>query len=158
MLGTAPLGISPGLDMKALAFVILLSAVPVYGHHSLSEYDAARELSLTVVVREFHFVNPHPYLIAEARAGSLSSVWRLELDNRFELVQIGMTASTFTPGEQLLVSGRPGRDQKPILYVRELDRPADGFRYEQLSSSPRIVRPPRNSPRPRSFRLQAEEE
>ena len=158
MLGTAHLGISPGIDMKALALVILLSTVPVFGHHSLSEYDAARELSLTVVVREFHFVNPHPYLIAEARAGSLSSTWRLELDNRFELVQIGMTASTFTTGEQLLVSGRPGRDQKPILYVRELDRPADGFRYEQLSSSPRIVRPPQNSPRPRSFRLQAEEE
>ena len=145
MLGTAPLGISPGIDMKALALAILLSAAPVFGHHSLSEYDAARELSLTVVVREFHFVNPHPYLIAEARAGSLSSVWRLELDNRFELVQIGMTANTFTPGEQLLVSGRPGREQKPILYVRELDRPADGFRYEQLSSSPRIVRPPRSA-------------
>lgn len=145
MLDTTHLGVSPGIDMKALAFAILLSAVPAYGHHSLSEYDAARELSLTVVVREFHFVNPHPYVIAEARAGSLSSVWRLELDNRFELVQIGMTASTLKPGEQLLVSGRPGRDQKPILYVRELDRPADGFRYEQLSSSPRIVRPPRSA-------------
>jgi hypothetical protein len=56
-----------------------------------------------------------------------------------------MTASTLKPGEQLLVSGRPGRDQKAILYVRELDRPADGFRYEQLSSSPRIVRPPRSA-------------
>ena len=90
-------------------------------------------------------MNPHPYLIGETKVASLSSVWRLELDNRFELVQIGMTATTFTPGEQLLVSGRPGRDQKPILYVRELDRPADGFRYEQLSSSPRIVRPPRSA-------------
>ena len=145
MLDSAHLGISRGIDMKAFAFVILLSAGPVFGHHSLSEYDAARELSLTVVVREFHFVNPHPYLIGETKVGSLASVWRLELDNRFELVQIGMTATTFTPGEQLLVSGRPGRDQKPILYVRELDRPADGFRYEQLSSSPRIVRPPRSS-------------
>ena len=145
MLDTAHLGISSRLDMTTLALAILLSAAPVSGHHSLSEYDAARQLSLTVVVREFHFVNPHPYLIGETKAVSLSSVWRLELDNRFELVQIGMTASTFTPGEQLLVSGRPGRDQKPILYVRELDRPADGFRYEQLSSSPRIVRPPRSA-------------
>ena len=44
MLDTAHLGISPGHDMKILAFVVLLSAAPVYGHHSLSEYDAAREL------------------------------------------------------------------------------------------------------------------
>ena len=122
----------------------LIAIAPIAGHHSLAEYEAARQLTLTVVVREFHFVNPHPYLIADTKVGSLSAAWRLELDNRFELVQIGMTASTFAAGEQLLVTGRPGRDQKPILYVRELDRPADGFRYEQLSSSPRIVRPPRS--------------
>ena len=125
--------------------MLTIAMAPIAAHHSLSEYDATRQLTLTVVVREFHFVNPHPYLIVDAKVGSLSSLWRLELDNRFELVQIGMAANTFAPGEQLLVSGRPGRDQKPILYVRELDRPADGFRYEQQGSSPRIVRPPRSA-------------
>lgn len=140
----------------AVLATLTIAVAPIAGHHSLSEYDASRQLTLTVVVREFHFVNPHPYLIADARVGSLSSAWRLELDNRFELVQIGMTANTISTGDRLLVTGRPGRDQKPILYVRELDRPADGFRYEQLSSSPRIVRPPRINP-PRSFRLLAED-
>ena len=145
--------------MRALAtlWMVAIAVAPIAGHHSLSEYEASRQLTLTVVVREFHFVNPHPYLIADTKVGSLSSTWRLELDNRFELVQIGMTADTISPGQQLLVTGRPGRDQKPILYVRELDRPADGFRYEQLSSSPRIVRPPRNGPAPRSFRLRTED-
>jgi hypothetical protein len=156
--------------MRALviSWLVTIAVAPIAGHHSLSEYEAGRQLTLTVVVREFHFVNPHPYLIADARVGSLSSTWRLELDNRFELVQIGMTANTISAGDQLLVTGRPGRDQKPILYVRELDRPADGFRYEQQSSSPRIVRPPRSNPGPgsgsrprsfhlRSFRPQAEE-
>lgn len=131
--------------VRASVGMVTIAIAPIAAHHSLSEYDAARQLTLTVVVREFHFVNPHPYLIADARVGSLASMWRLELDNRFELVQIGMTAKTFMPGEQLLVSGRPGRDEKPILYVRELDRPADGFRYEQQGSSPRIVRPTRSA-------------
>jgi hypothetical protein len=143
--------------MKAATVLTMagIMVAPLAGHHSLSEYEASRQLTLTVVVREFHFVNPHPYLVADVKAGALSSAWRLELDNRFELVQIGMNASTFAPGQQLLVTGRPGRDQKAILYVRELDRPADGFRYEQLSSSPRIVRPPR-SPQARSVPLQPE--
>ena len=81
----------------------------------MSEYDAARELSLTVVVREFHFVNPHPYLIGETKVGSLASVWRLELDNRFELVQIGMTATTFTPGEQARVRQAGTRSEADSL-------------------------------------------
>ena len=127
---------------KRLLPVVMLAAVaPLQAHHSLSEYDVARTLTLNLTVREFQFVNPHPYLVADARTGSLAQEWRLELDNRFELVQIGMTTSTFTRGDRLLVTGSPGHDQKPILYVRELDRPADGFRYEQRGSTPRIVRP-----------------
>jgi hypothetical protein len=125
--------------MRALAFVAaFLTAVPVLGHHSLTEYDGGRRVTIDAVVREFHFVNPHPYLIVDGKGGVSSREWRLELDNRFELVGIGMTAGTFARGDQLVVSGAPGRDEKPILYVRQLDRPADGFRYEQVGSSPRI--------------------
>ena len=116
--------------------------LPVLAHHSISAvYDSSRLVTIDGVVSQFHLVNPHPYLVAESGAGSLTQVWRLELDNRFELVQIGMTADTFAQGDRLLVSGAPGRNRKTILYVRELDRPADGFRYEQPSSTPRIVRP-----------------
>ena len=126
-----------------LTFVIVALVTPVQAHHSLSEYDVSRQLTLNVTVREFRFVNPHPFLLVESRAGSLAAVWRLELDNRFELVDIGMNSNTFTPGDRLLVSGSPGQNEKPILYVRELDRPSDGFRYEQVGTTPRIARPSR---------------
>ena len=125
--------------MKALSLVVAaLAAVPVFAHHSLTEYDGSRRVTIDVVVREFHFVNPHPYLIVDGKTSAASQEWKLELDNRFELVGIGMTSATFARGDQLVVSGAPGRDDKPILYVRQLDRPADGFRYEQVGSSPRI--------------------
>jgi hypothetical protein len=128
------------------ASAALLASTPVAGHHSLTEYDGTRRITLSVVVREFHFVNPHPYLLVDGPAGArggraASQSWRLELDNRFELVNIGMTSGTFARGDQLTVAGAPGRDEKPILYVRELERPDDGFRYEQAGNSPRIVRP-----------------
>jgi hypothetical protein len=126
--------------MKALAAALVLTVVPLDAHHSLSEYDVARRLTLNVVVREFHFVNPHPYLLVDSPIGALAQVWRLELDNRHELVNIGMTSTTFARGDRLLVTGAPGHNQKAILYVRELDRPDDGFRYEQPSSTPRIIR------------------
>ena len=132
--------------MKVILGVILVIAVvPVYAHHSLSEYDISRQVTLDVTVREFQFVNPHPYLTVESRAGSLVQVWRLELDNRFELVQIGMSSSTFSRGDRIVASGSPGHNQKAILYVRELDRPSDGFRYVQEGSTPRIARPPRRT-------------
>ena len=41
-------------------------------------------------MREFHFVNPHPYLVVYGRLDGVSRLWRLELDNRFELIDIGV--------------------------------------------------------------------
>jgi hypothetical protein len=129
--------------MKFLAIMLAGAVLPVAAHHSLTEYDTTRQLTLNATVREFHFVNPHPYLLVDTRVGPFASAWRLELDNRFELVEIGMTSKTLLEGDQIVVSGSPGRDEKSILYVRRLDRPSDGFRYEQAGSTPRIVRRPR---------------
>ena len=129
-----------------LRTLLLLSAlantVAVSAHHSLSEYDSRKQTTLNVTVRDFQFVNPHPYLLADARVGPFTNTWRLELDNRFELVEIGMTADSFRRGDELVVSGAPGRDGKPVLYVRVLDRASDGFHYEQPDSTPRINRRP----------------
>ena len=94
---------------------------------------------MNAVVREFRFVNPHPFILVDARVDDVAQVWRLELDNRFELVEIGMTSNTFARGDRLVVTGPAGHDRKPILYVRELRRTIDGFRYEQPDSTPRIV-------------------
>ena len=128
-------------SLALLATAVGLAIAPVSGHHSLSEYDTARRITLNGVVREFHFVNPHPYLEVYGRLDGVTRLWRLELDNRFELIDVGMTSKTFARGDELVVSGAPGHDGKPILYVREMDRAEDGFRYEQVGNTPRIVRP-----------------
>ena len=126
--------------MVSVGMLLVMSGItPTYAHHSLSEYDIARRITLNAVVREFRFVNPHPFLLVDARVDDVAQVWRLELDNRFELLEIGMTSNTFARGDRLVVTGPPGHDQKPILYVRELRRTNDGFRYEQQDSTPRIV-------------------
>jgi hypothetical protein len=49
-----------------------------------------------------------------------------------------MTAETFKPGERVVATGSRNRTQAQSLYVRRLDRPADGFRYEQIGSRPRV--------------------
>ena len=65
------------------------------------------------------------------------------MDNRFELADIGMTSETLKPGDRVVVTGSLGRTEPRTLYIRQLDRPADGFRYEQVGSRPRVntVRP-----------------
>jgi len=40
--------------------------------------------------------------------------------------------------ESMVAAGRPGRTDAQRLYVLVLDRPADGLRYEQIGTRPRI--------------------
>jgi hypothetical protein len=116
-----------------------------HAHHSIvGVYDAARQVRLDGVVTAFQFVNPHPFVeLAVDDAAGKRQDWRLEMDNRFELAAVGMTADTLRPGDRVVVTGSAARDDSRRLYVRRLERPTDGFRYEQVGSSPRVRLPAR---------------
>lgn len=118
----------------------LAGSASVHAHHSIAGvYDSARPVTIEGRVREFLFVNPHPVLIVEAPAEDAApSAWRLEMDNRFELAAIGITEDTFRPGDRIVATGSRGRTEPTNLYLRRLDRPADGLRYEQVGSRPRV--------------------
>jgi hypothetical protein len=113
-----------------------------HAHHSIAGvYDSSRPMTVEGRVTEFRFVNPHPILVIEVETGTERQSWQLEMDNRFELADIGMTAETFTAGDRVVATGSLGRTEPQRLYLRRLDRPADGFRYEQIGSRPRVNTP-----------------
>ena len=119
--------------------VAALSSAPARAHHSIGAvYDSTKRHRLEAVVAEFQFINPHPFVVVTVAGEGAEETWRLEMDNRFELARIGVTESTLKPGDRVVVSGSLGRKEPRILYIRQLDRPADGFRYEQIGSQPRI--------------------
>ena len=125
----------------ATAFAIASSAAQA--HHSLSSvYDSSRQVTVEGIVAEFQLINPHPFLFVEVKddTGKTQS-WRLEMDNRSELVGIGVAPATFRPGDRVFVTGSLARAQPHGMYLMRLDRPADGFWYEQVGLSPRIRTP-----------------
>ena len=119
--------------------IFLIAAL---AHHSLSGiYDTGRQVTMEGVVTEFRFINPHPFVMIEIKTFGEPEIWQFELDNRSELVQIGMTEKTLKQGDRLVVVGNPGRGQTRSVYVNRLDRPSDGLRYEQIGTTPRIRGP-----------------
>lgn len=127
------------VTVRSAVVVAALSGIAVRAHHSIAAvYDGSRRVTIDVVVEEFHFVSPHPFVLARAGLDrDPQRHWRLELDNRFELAAVGITSDTLRKGDRLVITGAPARDGSSALYVRRLDRPSDGFWYEQVGSSPR---------------------
>jgi hypothetical protein len=128
----------------AVTAALWLYGVSLAAHHSLSDYESSRRTTLTGVVSQFQFVNPHPFLVLDVRdAGGTVQQWRLEMDNLWEMSEAGVTKDTLKFGDRIVVTGNPGRGQQRIMYIQSLDRPADGFGYEQVGSRPRLRARPR---------------
>jgi hypothetical protein len=130
--------------MLLVAAGMAIYIVAMQAHHSIAGYyDSSRQVTVEGVIAEFHFVNPHPFALLDVTPNNGAvQKWRLEMDNRSELAQIGVTSETFKKGDRILVTGSPARSQSQGLYVLKLDRPADGLRYEQVGTSPRIRKLP----------------
>ena len=79
-----------------LAGGLLLGAFTAEAHHSISGmYDTRRNVQIEGVVTQWEFVNPHAFLTLDAaETGRASARWRVEMDDRGELSDIGMTAQT----------------------------------------------------------------
>ena len=136
------------MSRRKMAGLLCLSvawACAALAHHSFGNiYDSSRTVTLEGVVSEFLFIHPHPYLVIDVTQGAdARQSWRAEMDNRFELADIGITAQTFKPGDRVIASGSPGRTESRILYLWKLERPSDGLRYEQIGSTPSLHVPER---------------
>ena len=127
--------------MRPRGLIALLLPTAALAHHSISGvYDSSRQVTIDGHIVEFQFVNPHPVIVvAPSGAEAANGPWRLEMDNRYELADIGVTAKTFRPGEHVVATGSAARDESRSLYLMKLDRPSDGLLYEQIGHSPHIT-------------------
>jgi len=130
------------LRRTVVVAVLLARVVPVAAHHSIAGvYDSGRAVTIDGIVSAFHFVNPHPYVEIDVSESTATTRWRVELDNRYELAAVGMSAMTIRAGDRVVIVGSAARDGSRGLYARSLQRPSDGFLYEQVGFSPRVKLP-----------------
>jgi hypothetical protein len=123
------------------AALALGATVPVAAHHSIAGvYNSTQSVTIDGVVSEFRFVNPHPYVVVSVERNGRSESWKLELDNRYELADVGVKADTLRPGDGVVAVGSPARDGSHSMYAQRIDRHADGWWYEQVGSSPHVGR------------------
>jgi hypothetical protein len=118
---------------------LVLTGAPLLAHHAIQAiYDSSKQVTVEGAVREFQFINPHPLLIINVSEGGKTVEWRLEMDNRYELIEEGVKADTLKPGDRIVATGSLSRTNPQGMYLMRLDRASDGFRYEQIGASPRV--------------------
>ncbi|MCY3731566.1 MAG: DUF6152 family protein [Rhodospirillaceae bacterium] len=80
------------------------------GHHSsVPWYDLqADPVTVTGVVKEFQFINPHVYIILDvARDDGTVEEWKIESTSRNRLIRIGWTEDSIRAGQTVTATGFP---------------------------------------------------
>ena len=113
------------------AFVALvLVAGPALAHHSAVMFDSEKEVTLTGVVKEFQFTNPHSWLLIDVKNddGSVTT-WGFEAEGPSTLMRAGIHKSDFMPGTEVTMTGHPMRDGRPAATWLKAVRSKDGKEF-----------------------------
>ncbi len=109
---------------KQLATSILVSLLPIsaLAHHGTnSQFDPNKPLSLSGVVTELKFVNPHSYVYFDVtNAEGEVENWHCEMRAANALKRSGWTEDMFQPGTVISLEGIASRKEPNGCYVETL--------------------------------------
>jgi hypothetical protein len=114
------------LKNAAVSVLLVVAAMrPTTAHHSARVvYEDRGTITIEGVLRDFKFINPHALMSIDVTDASGKTVsWTVECHGRLALTETGWTERSVQPGEHVRITGRPGRDGIPRIFLQRLVRP-----------------------------------
>ena len=105
--------------LGSLSATLLLAADVTFGHHSPAVFDRSRQVTISGVVREFRWGNPHSWIHLDVAddEGNIAT-WSVEMNPATMLGRNGWTRRTLGPGDRVEVKVHPLRnDEKGGQYI-----------------------------------------
>jgi Family of unknown function (DUF6152) len=119
------------VSLSALSIVMLSGST--FAHHSATAtYIQGKIIKIEGTLKEFIWRNPHSFMKVEARddKGELA-MWVIEGAAPAQLAESGLKATTFRPGDHVILTGQPGRiAEDHRLLLDTIERPSDGFKWK----------------------------
>ena len=95
----------------ACGMVLAALAPAAQAHHSYAMFDRSKTVTLTGVIRQFQWTNPHSWIqinVPNDRGAVVE--WSIEMGSPFELLRVGWTATTVKAGEKVTIQIHPVKD------------------------------------------------
>src|SRR5918997_1286843 len=96
------------------AAAMLALATPAGAHHSFAAFDRERQVTLTGVVKELQWNNPHAWVqVVVTDEKGRQTEWGLECGSPNMMARTGWKRTTLKPGVRVVAVGNPLKDGKP---------------------------------------------
>ena len=94
--------------------ILLGSALTARAHHSGAGVDRTRTVTVTGVVKEFRWTNPHSWIDLDVTNDKgITDTWSVEMTSPAFLLRAGWKASTLKTGDKVSITMRPFRNGDP---------------------------------------------
>jgi hypothetical protein len=117
----------------SLIFIVGLTVTSVYAHHSFAAtYAEEKTIKIEGKLVQFNFRNPHSFVQIEVKdENGMVERWSVEWGGAGQLGAQGLTRDTLRPGDQVIITGHPGRNNNEDHRLRmlEIRRPLDGWKW-----------------------------
>jgi hypothetical protein len=105
----------------AAGLVLLLVSAPLFAHHGGVQYDTKHAVTVTGMVTEYLFTNPHVQIHFDVKdeTGNTEK-WVAETASPQRLFSFGWNAKTLKAGDKITVTGAQLKDGQKIVSVIKL--------------------------------------
>lgn len=111
----------------ALASSLSLSVMPALAHHSASQFDDTKTMTISGVVKDFEYTNPHSWMVIDVVGpGGKVTTWSFEAGGPAQLLRAGIRKSDFPVGASVTITGHPMRDGTHAGSFMQAVRGSDG--------------------------------
>jgi hypothetical protein len=95
-------------------FMLSVLAATASAHHSTAMFDDTKTVTVTGIVKEFQYTNPHSWLIVDVTGddGKVTT-WGFEAEGPTTLTRSGIRPSTLPVGTKITITGNPMKDGRP---------------------------------------------
>lgn len=101
---------------------VLLCASPAQSHHSNVAYEVTKVVTITGVVKEFRWVNPHTWLHVIVEENGARVEWQVEGRAPGVLLRAGWTKTSLKPGEKVTVDMSPAKDGSKVGIIARVTK------------------------------------
>jgi hypothetical protein len=93
--------------------LFLGTELPTRAHHSGAGVDRTRTVTITGVVKDFRWTNPHSWIDLEVTDAKGTALWSVEMNPPPFLIRAGWKSSTLKTGDKVSVTLNPIRTGEP---------------------------------------------
>jgi hypothetical protein len=102
----------------------LASSGSAWAHHAARQVYEGKTITLMGVVTDYEWANPHSVLSVAVKdnRGKVEE-WHAEILPPTEMLRAGWTKESLKPGDEVTLTGRPGKYSQHILWLESLVTP-----------------------------------